>query len=173
MPKIGEVKRKSNGNFSVYAICKKCGKPRWTTSRKTGRIFFELCVKCTRNPTRKPPGVAAAHQVYCRYRLAAKKRDCAFELNEAEFLKLTKERCYYCGTNPATKYKVSGSPGSFVYNGLDRLDSSKGYTLDNIVPCCFECNKSKGTRSCDEFLNHSVRIAKHQYQKRRLKSKGG
>jgi hypothetical protein len=28
-------------------------------------------------------------------------------------------------------------------HGLDRKDSSKGYTNDNVVPCCVSCNRIK------------------------------
>ena len=27
--------------------------------------------------------------------------------------------------------------------GLDRVDSNKGYTDDNVVPCCGSCNQLK------------------------------
>lgn len=40
----------------------------------------------------------------------------------------------------------------YVYGGIDRVDSSKGYTVDNCVSCCRECNVSKGTMSLEAFL---------------------
>lgn len=40
--------------------------------------------------------------------------------------------CDYC-LAPLGKYGV----------GLDRINNSKGYTIDNIVPCCGNCNKLK------------------------------
>ena len=37
--------------------------------------------------------------------------------------------------------------------GLDRLDNSKGYVLDNVVPCCDKCNRLKHMNiSKDEML---------------------
>jgi len=36
-------------------------------------------------------------------------------------------------------------------NGLDRVDSLKSYTLDNVVPCCTQCNLAKLDYSLDEF----------------------
>ena len=36
-------------------------------------------------------------------------------------------------------------------NGLDRVDSSKGYTIDNVVPCCAICNTAKNKMTQKEF----------------------
>ena len=36
-------------------------------------------------------------------------------------------------------------------NGIDRVDSSKGYTLENSVPCCKYCNIAKHTMTSTEF----------------------
>lgn len=38
--------------------------------------------------------------------------------------------------------------------GLDRIDNSKGYTLDNVVPCCKVCNLTRGNRfTYQEMVN--------------------
>ena len=43
--------------------------------------------------------------------------------------------CHYCqGSLPATGH------------GLDRKDSDLGYTFDNCVPCCWDCNRVKSDR---------------------------
>lgn len=51
--------------------------------------------------------------------------------------------CNYCGD------PVLNSTGS----SLDRLDSSKGYTITNVVPCCKYCNIAKNDRSIPEFIH--------------------
>ena len=56
-------------------------------------------------------------------------------------------RCFYCEI-PEIKIKEvglktqTGRPLSAL--GIDRLDPEKGYEKDNIVFCCFACNKAKG-----------------------------
>lgn len=30
--------------------------------------------------------------------------------------------------------------------GLDRIDNSKGYSIDNVLPCCTDCNRIRGDR---------------------------
>ena len=37
------------------------------------------------------------------------------------------------------------------YNGIDRLDSSLGYTKDNIVTCCKICNYAKNKMKFEDF----------------------
>lgn len=36
--------------------------------------------------------------------------------------------------------------------GLDRIDNSKSYFLDNVLPCCGTCNKARGTMTLVEFI---------------------
>lgn len=57
-------------------------------------------------------------------------------------------RCYYCG-------------GSLPRQGtgLDRLDSSRGYELDNVVACCRSCNMAKKAVHHDAYMGHLIREA--------------
>jgi 5-methylcytosine-specific restriction endonuclease McrA len=35
---------------------------------------------------------------------------------------------------------------------MDRRDNTKGYSLDNVLVCCFKCNNRKGSHwDSDEF----------------------
>lgn len=86
-----------------------------------------------------------------------------------DFLKLTKQNCKYCNTIPFTIYNWAKDQGEYssqyakdnsdyIYNGLDRIDSSKGHTLDNVVPCCKFCNWAKRERSVEEFKDWVLKI---------------
>ena len=46
-------------------------------------------------------------------------------------------------------------------NGIDRIDSSKEYSLDNCVPCCEMCNKMKNTYTQDVFFEKITQIYNH------------
>jgi hypothetical protein len=48
--------------------------------------------------------------------------------------------CHYCGILETGRF-----------NGLDRVDNQKGYTLENVVACCRWCNRAKGRNSVEEF----------------------
>jgi 5-methylcytosine-specific restriction endonuclease McrA len=75
---------------------------------------------------------------FFRYRSSAKRRGIEFLLTEEQVFELIKKPCTYCG-----KPKSSG---------IDRIDSNGVYTIENCVPCCWNCNTRKGTKSKEVFL---------------------
>ena len=61
----------------------------------------------------------------------------------------TPQTCHYCGLPQDAITKVgmtSQIKRPVKYMGVDRLDSSVGYTPSNMVPCCFSCNRIKSDR---------------------------
>lgn len=81
-----------------------------------------------------------------------------FKLTLAQFKKLIHSNCYYCGAAPSTDnvWNKSGKrkldKESIKINGIDRIDSDKGYFLENCVPCCPQCNRMKLNYTTEEFL---------------------
>ena len=69
---------------------------------------------------------------------------------------MTQKKCFYCGIEPNQLYRSNDNV--FVYNGLDRKDSTKGYEKDNILSCCKQCNISKNKWSLEEFMERVERI---------------
>ncbi len=51
------------------------------------------------------------------------------------------------------------SKHKFEYSGIDRVDSSVGYSMNNCIPCCKVCNWSKTNQSVGEFLAWAQRVA--------------
>ena len=69
-------------------------------------------------------------------------RNLEFDLSYEEFLFLTQIGiCYYCD-RPNIIWRPFLGDGRHRYN-LDRKDNTKGYTFDNVVVCCKECNMMK------------------------------
>lgn len=89
-----------------------------------------------------PKGEGGFRLVLRDYKKSAKKRNLTFSLTDEEFLNIVTQNCYYCGEKPS-KISEKNRRGEFCCNGIDRLDSSKGYVLNNLVPCCKQCNYSK------------------------------
>lgn len=117
---------------------------------------------CYHNDLRRlEKGEAAFHKVYQKYRSSAKKRKLIFTLSIDEFKFLTKQNCYYCGVEPVN---VGSSDkrtyGTYTYNGVDRVDSTKGYEIDNVVACCSVCNFAKGRNTIEQFMEWVDRITK-------------
>lgn len=53
--------------------------------------------------------------------------------------------------------------------GIDRVDSNKPYILSNIVPCCEDCNRSKGTMNVKDFENFVINLAERIKERRLTK----
>lgn len=82
-----------------------------------------------------------------------------FELSFEEFVELSNRPCRYCGLE-SDNYNVRGHV--VKCNGIDRVDSNRGYTKDNIVPCCKICNKSKNDLPLSEWEDWLKRITKYR-----------
>ena len=96
-------------------------------------------------------GLSTFNAVYRGYKRHAKIREFEFEINKDLFRVLTSLDCYYCGCPPSNCQTSYFNNGDFIYNGIDRIDSSIGYTVENTVPCCGTCNKAKLAMPRDEF----------------------
>jgi hypothetical protein len=83
---------------------------------------------------------------YGKIKRRAKIRELPITLTLDEFRPLFEAECVYCGAEST---------------GLDRIDSSKGYTSDNVVPACHICNTMKWTLTTDVFLAHCRQIVRN------------
>lgn len=115
-----------------------------------------------------PYGQASIKRVLKRYKASASKKGFSFEISEERFASLLSMNCYYCGTPPSKYAKDGRANGGVFYNGIDRIDSSKGYVEGNIVPCCKNCNYAKNTMSYNEFTSWVQRIADHMLSRKML-----
>lgn len=96
--------------------------------------------------------------VFYHYKLRAGRKKLVFDFTFEEFLDLATKPCAYCGRVNVNE-KISPSKEVFRYNGLDRQDSSIGYTKDNVVPCCGWCNIAKFTLTSEEFILNCKLVA--------------
>lgn len=117
------------------------------------------CSRIEKN--RKPIGENAKHVVYLNYQISAKKRNLEWNLTKEEFTKLTQSNCQYCNIEPKQERKPPGAYGSYIYNGIDRIDSLLGYVIENCVPCCFQCNQAKMDYSLEEFKKWLLKVVKN------------
>ena len=123
----------------------------------SGNLMSGSCLSCGCN-RKFFEGKAAFNALYKRYKLRAKERNYSFELSEEQFGLITKQNCYYCNCEPHHKFGTEKSNGKYIYNGVDRFDNSKGYTIENCVPCCGDCNKRKNDSDSTEFLDWIKKI---------------
>lgn len=84
-------------------------------------------------------------------------------LSKEEWLLLATSNCFYCDRPPSNVRKRSVEYAEdFIYSGVDRIDSSLGYTSNNVRPCCWTCNRMKGNMTEEEFYSHVRRIYAYQ-----------
>jgi hypothetical protein len=76
---------------------------------------------------------------------SAKQRNYEFALSLENFSEIILKPCTYCGEN---EKRI----------GVDRIDNTKGYTVENSNPCCTTCNMMKKVMTVSEFLSHIKKI---------------
>ena len=114
---------------------------------------------CWRVSLRLPGHGAVYNQALNRMVQGAAQRKLAWHLSRDEAIKLMSSDCHYCGTDP--RQGRATEQDEIKINGIDRLDSSVGYTPDNVVPCCKWCNFAKNTMGYEEFRNWVLRVHRH------------
>lgn len=154
--------------------CKSCGCIKNELLRKHYQEFVEK----RRAKADYKPIEASARDLFQNY-LVRHFGNLSFE----HFYELTQKHCYYCHSEPSQYYnkfkygkatrkyasEIQKNEGTFTYNGLDRIDSKRGYDVDNVVACCKICNYMKHVLSTDEFFNHIARIIRANPEPFRLK----
>lgn len=114
-------------------------------------------------------GNAALNALYRNCKRGAERRNLVFELGCDDYEYIISLNCIYCGEQPkeVVKSYYCGKYGSLkVYkvmaNGIDRVDNSQGYTVENCEPCCYRCNSMKSNLSENEFLQHAAKIVAYR-----------
>jgi hypothetical protein len=154
-------------SVGTYA-CDKCG-IECTQRAEEIRRRGALCKKCklTQNFTNefsnKNLELTCANVLKSRLNKRYLKRGLTCTLSGEEILKLVKDVCHYCGTEHSNNmlYNQPNFKYNFIYNGIDRIDSSKGYIQGNVVTCCKTCNVAKMDMDYQQFINHITKIFNH------------
>lgn len=110
-----------------------------------------------------PSKETTINKLFVTYRREARRKKQTFTLSLEEFRTLILSNCFYCGTKPyntlsTRKLKLN----KIFYSGLDRVNNSKGYQINNVVPCCIICNRCKSNRSLKDFLKWVEKVYKNR-----------
>lgn len=136
--------------------CKYCGKEftRHRISMKNAKCDCQRTL---------PNDQAVKNYKYQETRQTAIDRGLSFRLSVKLFSDLVIQNCYYCGLPPAnTPRRFSRNNQTRAkLNGLDRIDSNKGYYKRNVVPCCPHCNRAKWEMTIEQFKTHIRRLHEH------------
>jgi hypothetical protein len=95
------------------------------------------------------------------YKRHAERRGFKWNLTRIDVESIIIKDCQYCGTKPTNIKKTKNSIGAGLnYSGIDRIDSSKDYTIENTVPCCRICNYAKSNLTLKDFQEWSIKLGK-------------
>lgn len=108
---------------------------------KKSRIWQLANMERHRDNCRRWQGDNRARMRLYTYKSVAKRRGMSFNISDEFFFDLITGVCFYC--------HAPGNP----LNGIDRVNNSLGYTHGNVVSCCETCNKAKGVKSVEQFIN--------------------
>ena len=127
---------------------------RLTSGKKTA------CNKCAwkKRPieANRRSDVEAFFLIVSKGAVSSRKERLKWFLNLEEFTPIVNLNCVYCGNKPSKRWLSRTRYANF--NGIDRVDSSKHYTIDNCVPCCRQCNIMKWNFTEMEFKEHVLKI---------------
>lgn len=152
-------------NRKVYKIrCNYCNHEYFSTIEnfRDVRRSGQSCLKCSNMQNREYSKLNMSDSqtsiIYSNYKSKSKKKNWKFDLTKEEFKEIISKNCHYCNLAP-NNFRIDRIKGkreidcAFLSNGIDRIDSNKGYTKDNVLPCCEDCNKAKRNLDYNTFIN--------------------
>ena len=153
-----------NPSYWVKAACKLCADIKWCAFANLVSGRSKQCRVCADRARRNQPEYTTGSEksyllkALKAYQRGARKFKRVWELTDEEAFRHFTSPCFYCGLSatPGAVAKSSRLSRSAVadvdYIGIDRVDSRKGYTLSNTLPCCKICNQAKNSLTLDQFF---------------------
>lgn len=147
-----------------YFLCK-CDCGNFTTASQGNlRAGNVISCKCYRKEKfTLPDGESAFNRLLRNYKRKAKDRNYLWDLSSDEVRMFSKQNCHYCNKAPLNICKSEQNTGDYTYNGIDRKDNTKGYTLGNCVTCCKDCNRAKSDMPYNEYIAYIKAQAEHLF----------
>ena len=119
----------------LQSQCKACCSVKTKVYRSTHKIAHNNYIR------------TAPRAKFNAYKAGAKQRKLPFSLSFTEFLAFWQNPCYYC-------------KDAIAVIGIDRINNTLGYSLNNIVPCCRICNRMKLKMTQKAFITHCEKIVR-------------
>lgn len=150
----------SQGYFAAncVACCPMCN---YIKGRLTQTYFFEriehILTHCGKISGSQYPDSFKNYLCvsYSSYKQRANKNNWSFTLTQENYNHITNQPCYLCGKPNTPQHK----------NGIDRVDSSIGYVMENCKPCCGGCNYMKNNFNIETWMSQLMRIqSQHKHQ---------
>jgi len=165
-------------------LCKKCGEYKSLCSFSPRKGTFDGlswycndCTSCTLDMNKgktlaKYHDLSDGERKYRNICGSSSRRKIPFNICKSEFLawySSTSNTCHYCGIDDlaysgimvsgqldSNLSKIANQVGYSHRLTVDRIDNTKGYTIDNICKCCWFCNVTKGSILGEDIMIKSV-----------------
>lgn len=132
----------------IQFVCRWCGR-----ESKIDRFrsrYSKICMDCYKEHTHKK--ARQPNSKFLRLEYTARKLGVEMDITRKDYLLFQDCDCVYCGLPVTGRSSVDAQKNTG--SGLDRVDPKKGYTLDNVVPSCFLCNRTKS----DWFTHEEMKV---------------
>lgn len=155
-----EWRDKSNRLRRRFGVRCECGKEEFRTEAGLIKRIYVRCHDCILKRNTRDLHHRGVSRVYDSYKESARVRNLEFAILRDRLESLITDNCFYCSSEPSSKRLVQTKSGDeyFLYNGIDRIDSSLGYIEGNVVTCCQDCNYGKRTMSQEDFIAWARRV---------------
>ncbi|MFH1202464.1 MAG: hypothetical protein V1674_06205 [Candidatus Omnitrophota bacterium] len=154
----GLIVKKPKINYSLLTrkICIKCGEKKDTNSfykYKVGnKVYFRgACNECWHKQIVKLKyEYSYKNPIYFYFHLmaSARKRKLEVSITKDDFVEWWEDqekRCFYCKRNfDNIRFDTDKLNKKLRRLTIDRINNKLGYTINNIVLCCYRCNSIKG-----------------------------
>ena len=169
---IESLSERGNVNQIRYKCICDCGKEHITSgeSIRSGKSKSCGCNRLTPPNKNKDRIDAIWKQLFkSTIEKRSKKRKIISDITFDYFKEISQKPCFYCGLIESNFQNDRSVITEFVsdtvirYNGIDRVDSNKGYTKDNSVPCCKYCNTAKNIMTQIEFKQFIKRVYEYNF----------
>jgi hypothetical protein len=156
---------------SVCWKCKcDCGTEHITAGYALRRGTVKSCGCIDKGRPRHPDRIETIlrAQYSSKIRKSVKRRGIPNNLSFDDWKEIVLRACYYCGIPYSLTFLDDHHhvgtilSDTIVYcNGVDRIDSERGYSKENCVSCCTFCNFAKNNLSQQDFYKSIKRLHEH------------
>jgi hypothetical protein len=140
--------------------CKQQSKKYYLTHKKERKNYYNINIEKIKKYRLTPK------YIYIEIKQSAERRDIEFNISREEFINWynsQEQKCHYCGrTIEEIKQDIKEKNTYRIRFSIDRKDNNRGYTLDNIVLCCFRCNMTKSNYFTEQEMLKIAEIIKNK-----------
>lgn len=121
---------------------------KWSTSIRKLKIGCKVCYDESLRRVDEKPAVIRAYGTLVAN---AKARNIIVEITQDKFFEIASKNCHWCDEPPSIKLPPKEWQRSVLLSGVDRIDNHSGYTVENSVACCYNCNRAKSDLPLDKW----------------------